>query len=309
MTLPQIEVINSDGQHCQAVAGTRIVGLKSRTEWVSEAASMGMDSPALARNIEILSQGGSTHDFEVAPSVIIAERVVKKTSMMVATEVMMPSLQLPGYEKRIPEGKLMPWNPSVNQLGWQIHEMAVFTRRNGWHIGIKNGKWIDDELTVADSDAYDGMTSMEKTWAGLQTYIGVSKGDAILIHRGVDVHGKGNFRNYPVHAIAKRTKRKTGAKLYFDPSHTYGPKLRHEIVDATIAAMKMKDIDGHYVYDGVLVEVGTSKTDTHQHITLKELEHMVQQIAVFRQLQAPDRQQSLDSTKMYNDLKYVRGGV
>lgn len=288
MALSQIEVTNMHGRNQQAIAGTRIVGLKSRTELMADPSNMGLDSLTLAANMEILAQGGSNRDFHIAPSVTIAEEVVKKTGMIIATEVMMPSLQLPSYEKRIPRGKLMPWNPAVNQLGWQIHEMAIFAKRNGWHVGIKNGKWVGDELSQADSHAYAGQTTMEKTWAGLKTYIGNTDGDIVLIHRGVDVHGKGSFRNYPVHTIALRTKLATGAKLYFDPSHIYGPKLRDEIVAATIAAMRMKAADGTFLYDGILIEVGTSKTDTQQHITLLELEHMAKQLATFRQLQAPD---------------------
>lgn len=295
--LSQIEIKSHDGKPQRAIAGTRIVGLKSRTELTHDAASMGMDYDALIHNMNILANGGSTADFKVAPSVLLAEDVVRTTRMIVATEVMMPSLQLPLYEGRIPKGKLMPWNPAVNQLGWQMHEMAGFARRNGWHIGIKNGKWIGDELGLADSETYGKQTSMEKTWSGLSSYIGETGGDIILIHRGVDIHGKGEFRNYPVHTISQRTKTKTKIKLYFDPSHIYGPKLRHQIVDATVAAMRMKMPDGTYLYDGILIEVGTSKTDTQQHISLKELEDLVRYISVFRQLHNPivDMQKSVNT--------------
>lgn len=128
---------------------------------------------------------------------------------------------------------------------------------------------------------------MEKTWAGLASYTGKLVGDTILIHRGVDVPDKGNYRSFPVHQMALRTKLATKLKLYFDPSHALGPKMRDEIVKATIEAMKMKISDQEYVYDGILVEVGTSVTDTLQHITLKELEYMLKELAKFRDLVSP----------------------
>ena len=51
--------------------------------------------------------------------------------------------------------------------------------------------------------------------------------------------------------------------------------------------MKMKISDKEYLYDGILVEAGTSVTDTLQHITLKELEYMLDELARFRDLVAP----------------------
>lgn len=287
-TIADMEVKNRSGKHQRAVAGTRIVGLKSRTELVDDRGSMGIDYDSLMKNLDMLVNGGTKHDFEIPPSALVAEDIVSKTDLLVATEVMMPGLQLPAYEGRIPAGKLMPWNPSVNQLGWQVREMASFAKRNRWKIGLKNGKWIGEPLKAVDSQDFGGRTSMEKTWTGLGSYAAGCATDIVLIHRGVDVDGKGLFRNLPVHNIAVRAKRQAGAALYFDPSHTYGPQLRHEIVDATVAAMALTDRNGNYVYDGVLIEVGTSKTDTAQHITVKELETLVQRIAVFRDLETPE---------------------
>ena len=71
---------------------------------------------------------------------------------------------------------------------------------------------------------------MEKTWIGLSHYTGMNEPGLeeklILIHRGVDIYNKGDYRNLPVHQAAKRTKIATKAKLFFDPSHIHGPKLR-----------------------------------------------------------------------------------
>ncbi len=294
--ISQMTVINQNGTQQRAIAGTRIVGLKSRTELSVNGKGMGMDYDVLQQNVHIMINGGSGKDMVVTPSARIAEEIHAKTGMLIATEIMMPSVQMPSYEHRIPAGKLMPWNPSVNQLGWQVMETALFTARNGWHIGIKNGKWIGEDT---------GTTTMEKTWAGLSSYAKKGTGDVVLIHRGVDVPGKGMFRNLPVHTVAGRTKKITRAKLYFDPSHSYGPKLKHQIVEATVAAMNMKLDDGSNLYDGVLVEVGTSKTDTEQHITLLELEHMVKQIAKTRSLVTPEA----SGMKLRNSRDYIPSGV
>ncbi len=287
--IADMEVKNRHGKVQRAIAGTRVVGLKSRTELIETGSGMGMDYHVVQKNVDIIAQGGCVRDFETAPSALMAERVYKKTGMLIATEVMMPSVQLPSFENKLPEGKLMPWNPSVNQLGWQILEIARFARRNKWHIGIKNGKWVGEALHIANSVHYSKVTTMEKTWAGLASYAGDIAGDIILIHRGVDAPEKGNYRNFPVHQIALRTKIKSKAKLYFDPSHAYGPKMKEDIVPAVIEAMKMKVDDNEYLYDGILVEVGTSKTDTEQHITLKELEYLIKQLAQFRDLTPPEK--------------------
>jgi len=294
--ISQMTITNNKGKTQRAIAGTRIVGLKSRTELSFNGTGMGMDYDALQQNVHIMINGGSGRDMIVTPSALIAEEIQKKTGMIIATEIMMPSVQLPSYENRIPAGRLMPWNPSVNQLGWQIMETALFSSRNGWHIGIKNGKWIGEDT---------GVTTMEKTWAGLSSYAKKGTGDVILIHRGVDVPGKGMYRNMPVHTIAGRTKKMTGAKLYFDPSHSYGPKLKHQIVEATVDAMNMRLDDGSHLYDGVLIEAGTSKTDTEQHISLQELETLVKLIAKTRILVAPDE----IKTSPRNSRDYISSGV
>lgn len=290
MQISEMEVKNRQGKIHRAIAGTRIVGLKSRTELAPDGSGMGMDYRAVRNNVHILTNGGNVHDLEIPPSVIIAQSIYNKTGMLIATEIMMPAAQMPAYESRIPMGKLMPWNPAVNQLGWQLMEIALFAKKNGWHIGIKNGKWIGE--------------TMEKAWAGLTNYARGINGDIILIHRGVDTPDKGDYRSLPVHQSAQRTKKKTGAKLYFDPSHSYGPKMRDEIVEAVIAAMEMKISESEYLYDGVLVEAGTSKTDTEQHITLKELETMVKKLASFRDLVSPNKPMEYTTNERGKDIIY-----
>ncbi|MBI2442944.1 MAG: hypothetical protein HYV40_03480 [Candidatus Levybacteria bacterium] len=262
------------------VSGTRVVGLKSRTELDPLGNGMGIDFKAL----ELLDQDPGAD--VILPSAKIAEDVVRETHMLVATEVMEPHIQLPQFAGRVPEGKLLAWNPSVNQLGWQVRRTSVYAMRHGWSIGLKNGKALGATLSEAD-DPNAVSTPMEKTWAGLATYAaGVN--EVILIHRGVDVPEKGDYRNAPVHEAARRVKqRNPDTKLFLDPSHICGPKLRDTIVDFTVQSMHMKN-NGGWLYDGVLIEAGTSDTDTRQHISLRELEDLARELSAHRRLRSPE---------------------
>ena len=49
--------------------------------------------------------------------------------------------------------------------------------------------------------------------------------------------------------------------------------------------MKIKISENEFLYDGILVEVGTSKTDSEQHISLKDLKEMVKELSKFRMIQ------------------------
>lgn len=279
----QISELTINGK--KAISGTRVVGLKSRTVLNPTGEGMGLDGPVLIENNEILTRGGSIKDMKTPPSITYVGQIMEKTDMLVATEIMMPHLQLPHFEKLVPAGRLMPWNSSVDQLGWHVHQMAEYCRNNGWNIGIKNGKWVGTDVIEAETEDHPGGTPIEKTWGGLAKYAGDLDGDIILIQRGVDVPEKGDHRNLPIHNIAKRVKREAGnVKLYFDPSHAYGPVLKDNIVDATIEAMKMQYEDESYIYDGILIETGTSSTDTGQHISIEELKHLVGELSTFREL-------------------------
>ena len=290
--IADIEVTSRAGARQRAIAGARVVGLKSRTALNATGEGMGIDYAAFRENRERFMSGGSVDDFALPPSVEIARQLVEDTGMMAASEVMDPMLQLAPYEGRVGQGKLFLWNPAVNQLGWQVACMAEYARRNGWNIGLKNPKWVGEALASANARLFTGQTTMEKTWAGLASFARGLENEPVLIHRGVDVAEKGRYRSVPVHEIARRVKLQTGCKLYFDPSHSYGPKMREEIVPAVIEAMKMKIADDQYLYDGILVEAGTSQTDTEQHITLQELGEMVTALARFRDLVEPAREKS-----------------
>ena len=72
--------------------------------------------------------------------------------------------------------------------------------------------------------------------------------------------------------------------MFFDPSHVCGPKLRDQIIDKTLEALQLKLDDSRWLYDGILIEAGTSTTDTEQHITINELSNLIDEISKFREI-------------------------
>ena len=281
--IANIEVKNGDGKMQKAIAGVRIVGLKSRTTLEDQKESMGIDYEFFKQNFDVLMSKRKSK-LKCPPSVEIASEIHKKTGMIVASEIMSPIVQLPLYEKHIKGGKLILWNPSVNQLGWQMFEMGQFAKKNTWKIALKNGKWLPCDQVEADSPFRTESTDIEKAWQGLAKYTRLKNEDIIYIHRGFDIATKGNYRNLPLHNLAARMKQNTGAKMFFDPSHSFGPKMRNHILQGTVDAMLLKNRDGHYIYDGILIEAGTSQTDTAQHITLDELRALTQKLVRTRPL-------------------------
>ena len=280
----EIAPISINGK--RAIYGTRVVGLKSRTGMTLNGKGMGID---FERIHEVFDLPRANRDTLTLPSQLIAEKIVKQTGMIIATEVMIPHLQLPFFENsKILKNNMMIWNPAVEQLGWNAHEMSHYALRNGWELGLKHGKFLGkDTLEVTNHPDYQDETSLEKTLIGMTTFTNGKKDDLIIIHRGVDVPGRGEYRNALVHEVMKRLKSKvTGSRLYFDPSHSFGPKMRHKIVEGIIDAMHLKTERG-YLYDGILIEAGTSPTDTDQHITVAELTDVVQQLSTFRKLRPP----------------------
>ena len=283
----------------RAVYGVRTVGLKSRTGFDSqnsEKGFMGYDFDTIMENFNIFGHGGTINDLKPLPTVQMAEKFYADTGMLCATEIMLPAIQLACIAKSFNSKPFLVWNSAVDQLGWHIRQMAGFADEYGWTVGLKNGKWLGEDYENAESVAYEGKTSIEGVWDGLVNYASLAP-ETILIQRGCDLPRKGHFRNLPIHQTALRTKLRhqnkpqnaldkdnKGIQLFFDPSHALGPKLRDQIIDITVEAMKMK-IDEHtYLYDGMLIEVGTAKCDTHQHITVDELKEMVNRLAEFRTL-------------------------
>lgn len=262
----------------KVIAGTRIVGLKSRTS-LSNDLGMGIDFPTYKKNLHIYMNGGSHRSFELPPSLKYINEVLNKTELVVATEIMNPVIQLPMLEGI--KDRMLIWNPSVNQLGWQIMETALFASKNNWKIGIKNGKW-----TGRKTPSNKRHEAIENTWGGLVSYAKSITEEVIIIHRGFCTHKQSDYRNEPIHSIAAHTKLQTKTKLFYDPSHALGPNLKHKIVEDTIRAMNER-IGSDFLYDGILIEVGNSKTDTLQHITLSELNTLVKELSKFRTLVTP----------------------
>jgi len=276
--LSSMEVVSRDGIAQKAIAGVRIVGVKSRTSYSYNKGSMGLDSEVLVENIEMYAQGGGVKDMKMLPSVQMAQEFIRKTNMLVASEVVSPLVQIPLCDRLLKNDELLLWTPAVAQLGWNLLEMYEASKENKWTLGVKNPKWVGKEE--------NGLTSMEKTWLGMGSYVPFIH-KVIFIQRGVDVAESGLYRNLPAHESAKKIKKASGMKMYFDPSHCFGPKLRDKIVEGTIEAMKMKLSDDEYLYDGILIEAGVSETDTEQHITHGELHELAKAIAQFRDLVAP----------------------
>ena len=275
-----------------AIYGARTVGLKSRTNFDhhnSDKGFMGYDFEAIMQNFNIFGTGGNADDLVPLPTVQMADKLYRDTGLIGSSEIMLPAIQLACIKKSFATDPFLVWNSAVDQLGWHIRQMAGFAQEHGWMVGLKNGKWLGEEYKKAERADFAGKTSIETVWDGLVDYASMAP-ETILIQRGCDLPAKGEYRNLPIHYTALRTKRRHQDKnvsLFFDPSHSLGPKMRDQIVKKTVEAMRMKLDDEHYLYDGILIEVGTAKCDTHQHITLEELQQLVDEIADFRTLTLP----------------------
>ena len=270
-----------------AIYGARTVGLKSRTKFDrdnSDEGFMGYDFEAIMQNFNIFGHGGNADDLVPLPTVEMGEKLYRETGLVPSSEIMLPAIQLACIKKSFAQNPFLVWNSAVDQLGWHVRQMAGFAQEHGWMVGLKNGKWLGEEYQKAESPDFDGKVSIETVWDGLIDYASIAP-ETILIQRGCDLPDKGEYRNLPIHYTALRTKRRhPGLQLFFDPSHSLGPKMRDQIVEKTVEAMQMKLDDEHYLYDGMLIEVGTAKCDTHQHISVDELQQLVDQLAEFREL-------------------------
>ncbi|MEM6842643.1 MAG: hypothetical protein AAF944_22320 [Bacteroidota bacterium] len=272
-----------------AVYGARTVGLKSRTNFDrdnTDQGFMGYDFEAIMQNFNIFGHGGNASDLVPLPTVQMAEKLYQDTGMIASSEIMLPAIQLACIKKSFSSTPFLVWNSAVDQLGWHVRQMAGFAEEHGWMVGLKNGKWLGEEYTISESEDFSGKTSIETVWDGLVNYATLAP-ETILIQRGCDLPDKGEYRNLPIHYAAKRTKLRhldKNVQLYFDPSHSLGPKMRDQIVNKTVEAMRVKLNDENYLYDGILIEVGTAKCDTHQHITVEELTELIERLAEFREM-------------------------
>lgn len=283
--LASMEVRNSLGKVQRAISGVRVVGLKSRTYYTPDGKDLGIDYSHYLHNLSIYRQGGNIKDFVMMPGIEMAKRVADETGLLIATEIVSPLIQVPLYERMLKDDDMLLWNPAVSQIGWHFLEMTQFIRNTSWKLGLKNPKWQGKQKY--DINTNTDLSSMEKAWLGLSSYVSGLKERVVFIHRGVSIAESGMYRNMPLHESAKKIKQITGAKMYFDPSHSFGPKLRDKIVDGTLDAMKIMFTEDEYLYDGILIEAGTSKTDSEQHITHAELQGLVNELAKSRTIVAP----------------------
>jgi hypothetical protein len=271
----------------KAIYGTRVVGLKSRTNLNESGDGMGIDYDKIMKALKL---GPSKINGLKIPSVELAEKIARETNLMITTEIMIPHIQLPFWaNKKLLKGKVMIWNPAVNQLGWNLFEMREFAKKNKWHIGVKHAKFLGREtLRKANHPDYKGETALEKVLIGLTSYASGIDGDLYIIHRGVDVPRTGSYRNAIIHEIMKRIKKRIPkAKLFFDPTHSIGPKMRHKIFNEALTAMKIKT-GSAYLYDGLLIEAASSSpVDLDEHLTLKELQKLVDRLSKFRKIRSP----------------------
>ena len=249
--------------------GVRIVGLKSRTALDPKNAFIGIDYDVFEENINEVVKGGS--NIKIHPSIEIANEIQGKfKDAYMATEIVDTWMQCWNMSKYLNSDRAIIWNPAVNHLGFPIRIMAKQAQQKNWKIGIKNGKSLGTTIEKSQNSE----TPMEKSWTGLRSYANfIDNKDMIMIHRGVEGENSYGYRNIPLHEMCKRVKRATKCQMFLDPSHICGPKLRDSILDFTLDAMTI-ELDGGKLYDGILIEVGTSKSDTQQHITLEELEKM-----------------------------------
>ena len=282
--LKEIASLNK-GTYRRPIYGVRVVGLKSRTELKNDASYMGMDFNTHMQIYNEMLDGNFNAITKIDyPSIEIAKDVLAvDDKIIIATEIVDPVLQIPVLARNIKQN-LLSWNPAVNQLGWQMKVIGEYAKKYGFSIGIKNAKNLG--ISVKDSEENNQTAPLEKVWKGLATYTGIQedKSRIFMIQRGVDDINKGDFRSFPIHQCAKRVKQATNYQMLFDPSHSYGPKLRNKIVDGTIEAMSIKLDNVAWLYDGVLIEVGNSTTDTEQHITINELSNIIDEISKFREI-------------------------
>lgn len=159
------EILSIEINGKKAIAGTRVVGLKSRTSFDSTGDGMGMDFEIYKHNLDILINGGNINDMENLPSIIMAKKIQEKHNCIIATEVMNPMIQMPLLD-RLLNGAVMPWNPAVNSLGWNQQIISKFCEKHdNWLLGIKNPKNLG--ISVENSEKNDFFSSNGKGLAWL----------------------------------------------------------------------------------------------------------------------------------------------
>src|ERR1700760_2780883 len=89
------QVKTPDGK--RAIYGTRVVGLKSRTALDENGSGMGIDYDVIR---EALNLPESEREKLTMPSVELADKIAKETGLMISSEIMIPHIQLPFFERK-----------------------------------------------------------------------------------------------------------------------------------------------------------------------------------------------------------------
>lgn len=288
-TIANIHVPTISGSHQRGVHSVRFVTLKSCTN--ANNPGIGIDAPAVSY---IIAHPDQKETIDL-PGIKMAAQFAKEEGVGIGAEIMIPHIQMPQYEGRLAGiASLFPWIPSSVILGWVAQEMDFWCQRTGWTLGIKNPKWLGSTLAEAEDPSSDIMTSMQRSWEGMETFTSAET-DTVFINRGVDVPEKGTHRNAVTHDIARRIKRnKPHRRMGIDLNHACGLNHRDEIAPLLVQALLMT-VDGTPLrrggiplYDVLLAEVGTTSiTDSGQHMTIPEFSDVLTEVAKHRPLLEP----------------------
>lgn len=287
-TLANMQVSNPNGSMTRAISHLRFVTLKSCTD--ANNPGIGMDAPAIK---QIIANPGKKDKIDL-PGIVLATKFAKEERIGIGAEIMIPHIQMPQYEKHLDKKEsLFPWIPSNVILGWVALEMDSWCQKNGWSLGIKNPKWLGTTLEKAEDPSSEIVSSMQRSWDGMETFTNIGT-DTVLINRGVDIPEKETHRNAITHEIARKIKRnKPHRRIGIDLNHACGPNHRDDIAPSLIHALLMT-VDGLPIrqggtplYDVLLAEVGTSITDTKQHMTIPELQDVLSEVSKHRPLLKP----------------------
>jgi hypothetical protein len=283
------------GRQQRIVNRTRGVAFKSRTGLKDLLSYMGMDWKAIQANDTMYMEGKGHLDYLLYPSLIHLSNISRATGVGVASEILMPHLQLPVWGRYFKGKSFQPWTAAVDSKGTSAMEFANWANRFGWDIALKNpkisGKRTYTELLTAPQKEIE-KTTVFSTWQGAWSWAG-SNQNTTMIHRGVDMpsdlEGMDTFRNLPIHRVAAALQAVTGCNLGYDPSHINGQGRKEHIVeDAIEAAQTINPFTGNPQYQVLLLEVGNSTTDTEQHITLNQLQQIGETVIQWRPLVAHD---------------------
>ncbi len=302
-----------------AIHGVRFCTIKSRTNLHRTREGMGIDYPTWEENHDQIRKAiREQKEMKPIQKTVAREWVeeIAATGMHIGFECV-DAVHAMMFSGIIPAFLGLCWTPSVSNLGETAQQIAEIAASNDWAMGIKNPKFPP----VYDPKHPENPSDLEKTWAGLASYVFGVQGigripEIVLIQRGVvdrdpKLPGEHPWRNFPVHRSTIITKKLVQDMLdtipqehrpklvvAYDPSHTNGAERREQIVaDATHAAcLRNEDVTNDsanpngFVYNMLLIESNKKDaakplSDAGQHITGEELQTVVSEVAKTRLIQ------------------------